>query len=173
MTDARHSEDSLAPVREALLGEARRRARELRAGAAADARAVVAAAHREAAEILSRARADGESDGRSAAAGRRAEADRAARATVLAAQCEVHAEFRQRVRDEVCALRRDPLYPSLLRTLQLMARAAAGPSAEVATDPAGGAVARAPGRRADCSLPRLAERAADALGAEVSSLWSA
>lgn len=173
MTDARHSDDSLAPVREALLSEARRRARDLRAGAAADAEAAVSAAHREAEEILSRARAEGESDGRSAAAGRRAAADRAARATVLAAQREVYAEFRQRVRDDVCALRRDPLYPSLLRTLQELAREAAGPSAEVTSDPAGGAVARAPGRLADCSLSRLAERAADALGTEVSSLWAA
>ncbi|NIL53938.1 hypothetical protein HBK87_25785 [Streptomyces sp. 2BBP-J2] len=51
------------------------------------------------------------------------------------------------------------------------ARVLLGPGAEVTGHPEGGVLARAPGRRADLSLPALAERALDRLGGEVRTLW--
>lgn len=164
--------DALSPVRAALIGQAARRAGEIRATASAEAEAVVAAGRRQAEEILSRARALGELDGRSAAASRRAASRRAARRVVLAAQRDAYEEFRRRVRAAVCALEQDPVYPRLRDRLEQMARGMAGPSATVTPHPSGGVVAEGNGTFVDCSLPRLADRAVDALGAEVSALWS-
>jgi len=63
-------------------------------------------------------------------------------------------------------------YPRLRERLEELARGLAGPSARVVCHPAGGVVAEAQGTFVDCSLPRLADRAVDGLGAEVSELWS-
>ncbi len=164
--------DALSPVREALIGEAIQLAGELRAAATADADAVLADARRQAAEILSQARAQGESDGQSAAAARNAMSRRAARSVTLAAQRDAYDELRRRVRGAVSALREDPVYPRLLDRLEALAHTTAGPSAAVTRHPSGGVVAQGPGVFVDCSLPRLADRAVDALGAEVSELWS-
>jgi hypothetical protein len=164
--------DALSPVRAALVGEAVQQAEKIRAAASAEAEAVVAAARGQAEEILSQARVRGELDGRSAAASRRAMSRRAARGVVLAAQRDAYSELRRRVHEAVCALREDPVYPRLRDRLEGLARGLAGPSATVACHPAGGVVAEGPGTFVDCSLPRLADRAVDALGAEVTGLWS-
>jgi hypothetical protein len=164
--------DALSPVRAALAGEAARQAGEIRAAASAEADAVAAAARRQVEEILSQARARGELDGQAAAARRRTTSRRAARSVTLAAQRGAYDELRRRVRDAVGALREDPVYPRLHDRLEELARGLAGPSATVTRHPAGGVVAQGPGTFVDCSLPRLADRAVDALGAEVSALWS-
>jgi hypothetical protein len=164
--------DAVAPVRAALIAAAMRRAGQARAAASAEAGAVLVAADRQVREILSQARARGELDGRSAAALRQAAARHTARQAVLAAQRDIYEEFRRRVRDAVVGLREDPVYPRLHGRLEELARRAAGPSATVTPHPAGGVVAEGHGTFVDCSLPRLADWAVDALGAGVSALWS-
>jgi vacuolar-type H+-ATPase subunit E/Vma4 len=163
---------SLAPVRAALIGEATQRADELRAAATADAEAMLAAAGRQVDAVLAQARARGESDGRSAAAAREAISRRDARSVVLTAQRRAYDELRRRVRDAVGALREDPVYPRLLDRLEELARGIAGPAAAITPHPSGGVVAQGAGTFVDCSLLRLADSAVDALGAEVSALWS-
>ena len=182
-TDGRHADgrhrddlpvggDALAPVRAALIGEATQRADELRASATAEAEAVLADARRQVEEILAQACARGESDGQSAAAARAATSRRDARSVVLTAQCRTYDELRRRVRDAVGALREDPVYPRLLGRLEDLARSIAGPSAAISRHPSGGVLAQGAGTFVDCSLPRLADTAVDALGSEVSALWS-
>src|SRR5271166_5666854 len=56
---------------------------------------------------------------------------------------------------------------SLART----ARLEAGPGGTVTASEDGGVVARSPGVLVDCSLPRLADLATEALGGEVRELW--
>ena len=53
-----------------------------------------------------------------------------------------------------------------------MAERAAGPGATVTADQAGGVVARSGRAVVDCSLPRLAALAVDALGDQVTELWT-
>lgn len=164
--------DPLSPVRAALIRSAEQRAAELRATASAEAEAVIGAGRRQAEEVLSQARALGEQDGRSAAATRHAASRRAARRVVLTAQRDAYDDLRHRVRAAVCALQQDPVYPRLRGRLEEMARGMAGPAATITPHPSGGVVAEGSGTFVDCSLPRLADRAVDALGAEVSALWS-
>ena len=56
--------------------------------------------------------------------------------------------------------------------LSALAAGAAGPGATVTAHRAGGVVARSDRAVVDCSLPRLASLAVDALGDEVSQLWT-
>ena len=63
-------------------------------------------------------------------------------------------------------------YAGLVARLSLLATEAAGPSATVTTSPAGGVVARSGQVAVDCSLPRLADQAIDALGGRVRELWT-
>jgi len=163
---------ALSPVRAALIGDAVARAGGLRIAAVTDADTLVARARRQAGDILSRARADGESDGRAAAEARRAEARRAARSVVLEAQLAACDRLRREARATVGALRDDPMYPRLLVRLEELARNAAGPSAVVTRHPSGGIVAEGKGTYVDCSLSGLAGQALEALGAEVSTLWT-
>lgn len=163
---------SLAPVRTAMLRRAQDEADEL-----------VRRARQQAAEAVARARADAENSVASAreaglaqatplAAAVRNRRRRDVRATVLAAQREAHDELRRQVRAAVDGLPDEPGYSRLLDRLRRSARQAAGASATISDDPAGGVVARGPGVVVDCSLPRLADAAVDALGPRTDWLWT-
>ena len=95
-----------------------------------------------------------------------------ARSIVLSAQREAHEELRGQVLDAARGLRDEPGYERLLRRLTAMASRAAGPDATVTTSPAGGVVARSREVLVDCTLPRLAGLAVDALGDQVRELWT-
>jgi vacuolar-type H+-ATPase subunit E/Vma4 len=163
---------ALEPVRAALRGRARAAAHGALAEAESDAARVLADAERQAAALLAEARVAGEVDATAALAGERARGRRRARAVVLAAQRAAYEQFRDRARRAVLALRDDPDYPRLVAGLTALARADLGPAAVVSPHPDGGVVAAASGRRVDYSLPVLADRAADGLGAEVQRLWT-
>jgi hypothetical protein len=162
----------LAPVRAAMLRRAHEQADE-----------IVGQARRRAADAITAARADGDAsvvqareEGAAAAAplaaAARNQRRRDVRATVLAAQREAYQELREQVRAAVSALPGEPGYDLLLERLRQIARQAAGPAATLTDDPAGGVVARGPGVVVDCSLPRLADAAVEALGAETDWLWT-
>jgi vacuolar-type H+-ATPase subunit H len=166
------AEAALGPVRAALL----RRAREQAAGITAEARRQAAAAleqaHRDAASQVARAREAGRSQAAQLSAELRAQGRRRARAALLGAQREAYEELRDRVRASMASLRGGPGYALLLERLRHDAGQAAGPGAVLTEAPAGGIIARAPGIVVDCSLPRLADAAVEALGEQVAWLWT-
>ena len=67
-------------------------------------------------------------------------------------------------------LRDRPGYPQLRDRLAALAVRTAGPGAVVSEHPRGGVVARGATALADCSLPRLADRAVAALDARIAGL---
>ena len=162
----------LAPVRTHMLRTARSEADRIVEEARSQAAAMVRQARRGAAEAVELAAAQGRADGALAAAAEQSRGRQQARSIVLSAQREVHEELRGQVLDAARGLRDEPGYERLLRRLTAMASRAAGPDATVTASPAGGVVARSRGVRVDCTLPRLAGLAVDALGDQVRELWT-
>jgi hypothetical protein len=163
---------ALAPVRAAMLRRAQEQADEIVGQARRQAADAVAGARADAGGSVVQAREAGLAQAAPLAAAVRNRRRRDVRATVLAAQREAYEELREQVRAAVSALRDEPGYGLLLERLRRSARQAAGPAATLTEDPAGGVVARGPGVVVDCSLPRLADAAVEALGAEVDWLWT-
>jgi vacuolar-type H+-ATPase subunit E/Vma4 len=161
---------ALAPVREALLAAARADAAALLADADADAAAAAETARGQAAALLAAARAESAADVETALAGERAAARRRARTTVLEARRDVFGEIRNASRAAVRTLRDEPEYARLRDALAAAARAELGAAASMVEHESGGLVAAAGGRHLDYSLDGFADRAADALGAELDRL---
>lgn len=134
----------------------------------------IAAARREADELVEQARRAGEADARAQVPQTLVTARRRAHAHVLGAQREVYEEFRRAASAAVLALRGTPGYTTLLERLASAARAQLGDDAVIDVDPpgAGGVVGSKGTRRVDYSLPALADRLVDGLGDEVSQLWA-
>ncbi|MFF4615558.1 V-type ATP synthase subunit E family protein [Nonomuraea jabiensis] len=164
--------DALAPLTEALSGQAEADARAIIAAAEEEAAELVAAARQEARAIHAAARADGAARAKADAVTERIHAERRARGMELAARREALDELRARSAAAVRTLRDHPCYPRLLDRLSALARAAGGADLVVKEQPDGGVLAEGPGRRVDCTLGALAARAVDALGAEVERLWA-
>jgi vacuolar-type H+-ATPase subunit E/Vma4 len=164
--------DPLAAVRESLLARARAEGERIRAEAAAEAGAALSQARQQAEAILATAREQGASEGAQVATAARTRARRRARGLLLAGQRQAYEALRRRGREAVRALRDHPEYPRLRQRLERIARELAGPGAAVRDAPDGGVVAEASGRRVDCSLGALADRAVEGLGAEVEGLWA-
>ncbi|HEY7250034.1 MAG TPA: hypothetical protein VIG37_06030 [Methylomirabilota bacterium] len=164
---------TLEPARDALLADARNRARQLIDQASAEATARIEQARRAGAEIVDRARAQGEAEGRISGAREEARESALARMEVLAAQRAAYEELRRRARAAVLALRDDPGYPELLERLAAACRNDLGERAQLETDPpdAGGVRATAGTRSVDYTLIALAERCIDALGPRLRRLW--
>lgn len=160
---------ALAPTREAMLGQARAQASEIIAEARRRAAETIGVARRQAAGELARGRQEGLADAEPLAVARRSNGRRAARSLVLAAQREAYEELRAQVREAVGKLAGEPGYERLCAQLSQAAARLAGPGAEVTEDPAGGVTGSTPGIVVDCSLPRLAGAAADAV--DVAWLW--
>ena len=91
---------------------------------------------------------------------------------MLGTQRQACEDLRARVLAAADGLRDEPGYERLLAGLSALAARAAGPGATVTAHPAGGVVARSDRAVVDCSLPRLASLAVDALGDEVRELWT-
>ena len=163
---------ALTPVRAALLHRAREQAAGITAQARRQAADALDQARRDAASQVARAGEAGRTQAAPLAAALRAEGRRGARATLLGAQREAYEELRDRVRASVASLRDGPGYDLLLERLRQEAGQAAGPGAVLTEAPAGGIIARAPGMVVDCSLPRLADAAVEALGDQVAWLWT-
>jgi vacuolar-type H+-ATPase subunit E/Vma4 len=164
--------DSLSPVREHMLHSARTEADLILAEAHSQAASILRQARRGAEEAIERARAQGQTETAHAAAAERTRGREQARSIVLGARREAHQELRDRVLAAAIALRREPGYERLLGRLTVMAAAAAGRDPAVAVQPAGGVEARSDGVVVDCTLPRLAALAVDALGDRVRELWT-
>lgn len=171
-TTGTRGSDPLAPVRDALVARARDDAQAQVRAAQEEAGAAVRAAQQEADAVRAEARAQGEADAEAVLVRARTAARRQAREVVLRAQREVYDDLHQRVRHAVTTLREDPRYPLLLALLEVRARKALGPDAQVREAPEGGVTAESSGRRYVCTLPDLAEAALAAVEPDLEKLWS-
>jgi vacuolar-type H+-ATPase subunit E/Vma4 len=163
---------ALAPVRAHMLRRASDQAGRILGDAHHEAASIVTQARLSAERAVSQAREEGRREAAGLAAAERSRGRGEARSVLLSAQREIHQELRGRVRDAVAGLRDEPGYGQLLERLTDMARRAAGPDAVVTAAEAGGVVAHSAGVLVDCSLPRLADRAVEALAGDVRALWT-
>jgi vacuolar-type H+-ATPase subunit E/Vma4 len=166
---AQQQQEALAPVRAALLAEARAEAERALSAAHLDADATLARARAEARSILDLAADEGRADAARSIAAEHEKARRAARALELAAQRESYEELHRRVAAAVAHAfsepgRRDQLVAAI--------RAELGADAIVRDAPGGGVRGEAAGRFVDLGVRAVTGRAVDALGDEVQALWA-
>jgi vacuolar-type H+-ATPase subunit E/Vma4 len=157
---------ALVPVREALLVAARAEAARVLARADEAAARLLGDAHAQAEQLLGQARAQGAADAAALVAARRSQAGRQARALVLEARRAEYAALREAARAAVSSLRDEPDYPALRSRMVTVLCGLVGADASVRDAAGGGVIATAPGRCADLSLSRLADRAVDAVLAD-------
>jgi hypothetical protein len=155
--------EPLDPVREALLAACRADVARVAAGAEAAAEARLSQGREAAGRIRGEARAQGAASGAAAAAVERTRARRVARADVLRVQRDAYWRLRSNGRAAVGALRDEPDWPGRQAALAAAVARALGPGATVREAADGGVIGEAPGRRVDCSLAMLADRATDAV----------
>jgi len=168
----RAQEEALGAVRAYLLRGARAEADRILEEARCQAAATLRQARHDAEKAVGQARTRGEAEIALAAAAERRRGREQARAIVLGARRQAREELSARVLTAAGGLRDEPCYEGLLARLTVMAARAAGPGATVTADQAGGVVARSGRAVVDCSLPRLAGLAVDALGDQVTELWT-
>lgn len=172
MTPATRQDAALAPVRAAMLRNARERADRIVAEASRAAEALIAQAEQDAGTAVARARAEGAAQAGPVAAAERNRSRRKSRSVALSAERLTHEELAGQIRSAICGLRDGLGYRELRDQLADLAGRAAGPDADVAEHPQGGVTARTAGVVVDCSLPRLAERAIEVLGPQIARLCS-
>jgi len=161
----------LAPTRARMLRDAADQAAQILADARRKADAIAVQASQDVERTVSLASTAGRAQAVPRAAAVRRQARNEARSALLGAQREAYDELRTQVRAAMDGLRGEYGYDRLLHALVRMARLEAGPDATVTISEDGGVVARAPGVLVDCSLPRLADLAVEALNMEVRELW--
>jgi vacuolar-type H+-ATPase subunit E/Vma4 len=122
---------------------------------------------------VAQARAEGEAAATLEGAQEQAQARRAARSGVLAAQRALLEELQRRARDTAQELRAGPSYAALLDRLEALAREQLGADARMTRDApgSGGVLATGGDRLVDYSLDALARRCLDGLGTKVERLW--
>ncbi|USX53930.1 hypothetical protein [Lentzea sp. HUAS12] len=162
-------QDALAPVRAALLAEARAEAERELTAARLDADATLARARARASSILDAAAQEGRADAASSIAAEHEKARRAARTVELTAQGEIYDELLQRV---TAAVARAFTEPSRREQLVAAVHAQLGAGAVVRDAPGGGVTGEVTGRLVDLGVQAVTGRAVDALGDEVRALWA-
>lgn len=165
---------NLEPLRRALQAETEADADRRRSEVATECEKIVAEAEAAARALAHEARLEGERAATREAARRRAAATRRSRETVLGARRELVDELRRRARSTVLGLRGEPEYAELLGRLRAAVRTQLGDEAELVVDPPdqGGVVGRRGDASVDYTLPVMADRAIDQLGAELERLWA-
>jgi vacuolar-type H+-ATPase subunit E/Vma4 len=171
MTGDPHIDVALAPVRRALRDAAIRDATDVRRRAQTDADRALAEAASRASTIRSEAREQGAAEAAAVLAVDRVRARHAARAAVLAAHRESYEALRNGARDAVAALRDDADYPRLREGMAAAARRTLGDDTRVRDHPDGGLIGESAGRRIDFSLSGFADRAMDAIIADLDAAW--
>ena len=164
---------TLEVARDALLADARASAGRIIDEADTEVGERLEAARRTAAEILDRARSQGEAEGRLLASREAARRAALERTRVLTARGGLHEDLGRRARSAVLELRREPGYADLLARLEGAARRDLGDRVELEVDPpdVGGVRGRAGTLLVDYTLPALAVACLESLGARVRRLW--
>lgn len=164
---------NLDAVRAALIADAHSDAESILADADREVAARRADAQREAALLIETGRTQGARDADARLARRRAETRRESRQLVLAAQRRALDALRDGARSAARELGTEHSYPELLDRLRLLAVTQLGSGAAISVAPDGepGVTATDGRRRVDYRLATLADRAVDALGADVEMLW--
>ena len=164
---------NLGPLRDAELAQARAEAEAALADADRRAAVELAAAQEKGEELTRRAHVEGAAAAEIAGAHDEAQARRAARALVLAAERELYDELCRRAGEEVSALRGGDAYRALLEELSAVARRQLGAGARLDVDPdgLGGVRGSSNGRSVDYTLPSVVDRALERLGARTEELW--
>ena len=163
---------ALGTVHAYMLRRATEQAGRILADAHREADAIISQGRLSAERAVSQAREAGRREAAELAAAERSRGRSDARSALLGTRREIHEELRSRVRAAVGGLRDEPGYDELLDRLTGMARQAAGPDAVLTASAAGGIVARSADVLVDCSLPRLADHAVEALAVDVQALWT-
>jgi vacuolar-type H+-ATPase subunit E/Vma4 len=163
---------ALAPVEEHLRYSGAARAAQIRAAAQREAAEIIGDARQRADAVIAQARAAGRAEAAPLAEAELSQARGRARSALLRVQRDAFDELRSLVRAGVAGLPRQAGYDRVAARIARIAALAAGPGATVTSVPAGGVVARSAGVVVDCSLQRLADRAVQALGADVRELWT-
>jgi vacuolar-type H+-ATPase subunit E/Vma4 len=160
--------------RAARLEEAAVEARRVLAEADAVVAAELESARRTAEAIIREARAEGVSDAERELELGRARGQRRARGIVLAARRDAYEHLREGALAAAFERRGTPGYAALVDRLERRVAAQLGDAARIERDPPdlGGLRAEAGGRRVDCSLGALVDRALRDLGREVETLWA-
>jgi vacuolar-type H+-ATPase subunit E/Vma4 len=154
---------ALAPVRRALLDDARAEAERIVAAAEAEAEQTYRTGLDALNEALDRERRAAARTARAEAARAVDEAERVAHVEVLRARNEIREHFLAQLHDAVAALPDDERYPALRDRLAELARARLGPETAIEDAPDGGVVGVASGRRVDYRLGAVADRLVAAL----------
>jgi hypothetical protein len=163
--------EALAPVRNALLERARSDAARTLSDAARDADAQLRRAHADADALLAEARTRGAEEAAATLHAERARTGRVVRAAELQARREAYDELRERTAARLRERCAGPDSPRVAERMAELVRAVLGPDTLLEAAPGGGVRGHVAGRFADCSVEALAERAVEALGAEVEALW--
>lgn len=165
---------TFAPLREALLGDARSRAVDVRAQAAAQVERELAAARAEADALVARTRAEAQHAADLDTQRRLSAGRREAQGRILRAREAAYESLREEAIGAALGLRSEPGYEALLDRLEAEARRRLGAGATIRRDPAGagGVIARDGQRLIDATLPALASRSLEELGPEVEALWA-
>ena len=165
---------TLAPLRDALLADARSRAAGVHAEAAARVESELAAARAEADTLVARARAEAQQRAELDARRRTSSQRRDALGRILRARRGAYESLREEAIEAALRLRGEPGYEALLDRLEADALARLGPGATIERDPVGvgGVIAREGQRLIDATLPALVGRALEELGTEVETLWA-
>jgi vacuolar-type H+-ATPase subunit E/Vma4 len=165
--------DPLAPLRDALLAQARSDAEATLAQAEGEAQAQLTQARAEAEQVVAQARAEGEHDAEQLRLEQRARARRRARSTVLAEQSRGLEALRHTVQSRLTELWTDPAtHDAVVRRLTAAAQRDLGADISVAELPEAGIVAMAGKVRATYRLGDLADLAIDSLATELVGLWT-
>jgi vacuolar-type H+-ATPase subunit H len=163
-------EESLAPLREALLARAEDYARRVLADAEATATGTLEHARTDAAQIVQTAREQGAADAQDVLTSQRARVRRQLRALVLQTQRVAYDDLRRTVRGDARGLVADG--PGLAARMAALGRERVGVQACVSAQPDGSVVAERGVRRWEWSPDMLADDAVLELGEKVELLWA-
>ena len=164
---------NLDPVRDALLADARADADRMLADADRFAGDRVERANREAAALIATAGREGAAAAADLLARQRGATRREAREIVLGEQRRALDELRARARAAARELVHEDGYDEIVARLRALGEERLGADVTISVDPDGepGIIAGEGHRRVDYRLIVLADRAIDALGSDVATLW--
>jgi vacuolar-type H+-ATPase subunit H len=163
---------ALEPLKTELLRRAHAAAAERVEEAVAEDAATIAAAERQATQIVEQARQEGLAEASEWLAAQRARSRRQARMIILRARAEAFEELRRQSGAAVARLATEPDYPELHDRLVDYVQAQLGEQAVITDAATGGVIGTVPGLRLDCSFGTLVEQVLAERAAQPDMPWT-